>query len=133
MTNEPTEKRLEEVRKGQLIVMTPEEWNAEQRAVPVFTARERKVRPFGNAGIEKRKEHEDIQRQLMMLSPPKAVFMMDKPPPRFEAYRQQRDMERQGVLEREAEKNVMVKGFLDMIKKYDKKMKGYKSPPWEHD
>ena len=77
MTNEPTEKRLEDVRKGQLIVMTPEEWNAEQRAVPVFTARERKVRPFGNAGIEKRKEHEDIQRQLMMLSPPKAAFMMD--------------------------------------------------------
>ena len=77
MTNEPTEKRLEDVRKGQLIVMTPEGWNAEQRAVPVFTARERKVRPFGNAGIEKRKEHEDIQRQLMMLSPPKAAFMMD--------------------------------------------------------
>ena len=77
MTDEPTEKRLEDVRKGQLIVMTPEEWNAEQRAVPVFTARERKVRPFGNAGIEKRKEHEDIQRQLMMLSPPKAAFMMD--------------------------------------------------------
>ena len=130
MTNEPTEKRLEEVRKGQLIVMTPEEWNAEQRAVPVFTPRERKVRPIPNPmGIEKRKDQEELAR--LQAFAPKAVFMMDKPPPRFEVYRQQRNMERQAVLEREAEKNVMVKGFLHMMKKYNKE-KGYKSPPWEH-
>ena len=129
MTNEPTEKRLEDVRKGQLIVMTPEEWNAEQRAVPVFTARERKVRPFGNAGIEKRKEHEDIQRQLMMLSPPKAAFMMSKPPQALEELKRKREIERQEKLWRQAEKNKAQK-LADRLQRQLEEKMGFKRSPW---
>ena len=129
MTDEPTEKRLEDVRKGQLIVMTPEEWNAEQRAVPVFTARERKVRPFGNAGIEKRKEHEDIQRQLMMLSPPKAAFMMSKPPQALEELKRKREIERQEKLWRQAEKNKAQK-LADRLQRQLEEKMGFKRSPW---
>ena len=129
MTDEPTEKRLEDVRKGQLIVMTPEEWNAEQRAVPVFTARERKVRPIANAGIEKRKEHEDIQRQLMMLSPPKAAFMMSKPPQALEELKRKREVEAQERLWRQAEKNKAQK-LADRLQRQLEEKMGFKRSPW---
>ena len=65
----------------------------------------------------------------MMLSPPKAAFMMDKPPQALEELNRKRVIERQEKLWRQVEKNKAQK-LADRLQRQLEEKMGFKRSPW---